>query len=192
MDRMTLLFWTVITLLLGASTYFGISAESQRQSLHRASGKIESGDLLKLVKVIDGDTLLAAKDQEEPVTIRMVGIKSFESKVEKDVVAPFARAGIEEMEHAMADKPLRVLLNAVPKDKQDRYLATLYAEDEDIALHLIHQGLVVVYTVYPFPAMQIYLQEQQKARAERRGIWSSKAATERAQALMREWRSQSE
>jgi diguanylate cyclase (GGDEF)-like protein/PAS domain S-box-containing protein len=82
----------------------------------------------------------------------------------------------------MADRPIRVLLNTTPKDKHGRYLATLFA-DEDIAIRLVRQGLVLVYTVYPFPAMQSYLQEQEQARAGRRGLWSNNTVAERTQCL---------
>lgn len=192
MDRRTLVFWVIIAILVSASAFYGINAEKQRRSVQSAGGKIESGDLVKLVKVIDGDTILAQRDGQPAVTIRLVGIKSFDAKVEKDVVTPFAQSAMETMQRAMSDRPIRVLLNSTPKDKHGRYLATLYADDEDIAIRLLRQGLVLVYTVYPFPAMQSYLQEQEQARAGRRGIWSNSAATERALALIREWRSQNQ
>lgn len=192
MDRITLMFWTMISLLLGTSVFYGISADKQSRSMHQASGSIENGDLIHLIKVLDGDTLQAGKEGEEPVTIRLVGIKSFNSKIEKDVLSPYAQASITTLEHALTGKPLRVLLNTPPKDKNERYLATLYADDEDIALNLIRQGLVLVYPVYPFPAMQFYLQEQNQARSARRGVWSHQAASERARALISEWRSESQ
>lgn len=191
MDRMTFAFWAVIAVLVGASAFYGINAEKQRRSVQSASGKIESGDLVRLIRVIDGDTILAAQEGQTPVTIRLVGIKSFDAKIEKDVITPFAQSALETLQRSMADRPVRVLLNATPKDKHGRYLATLYADDEDIAIRLIRQGLALVYTVYPFPAMQTYLQEQEQARAGRRGLWANTAATERALALIREWRSQS-
>jgi endonuclease YncB( thermonuclease family) len=190
MDRRTLAFWTIITILCTASLFFGINAEKQRRTLQSASGKVESGDLVKLVKVLDGDSILAAREGDSPVTIRLVGIKSFDAKVEKDLVTPFAQAAIETIKRSMADRPARVMLHNTPKDKHGRYLATLYADDQDIALHLVKQGLVLVYTVYPFPAMQSYLQEQELARAGRRGIWSNDSLVERAVALIREWRSE--
>jgi micrococcal nuclease len=192
MDRRTFAFWAIIMLLMAASTFYGLSAEKQRRSIQSAGGKIESGDLVRLVKVIDGDTVLAAREGQEPVTIRIVGIKAFDAKVEKDVVTPFAQAAIENIQRSMADRPIRVLLNVTPKDKRGRYLATLYADDEDIAIRLLRQGLVLVYTVYPFPAMQSYLQEQERAKAGRRGIWSNAAAAERGLALIREWRNQNQ
>ncbi len=192
MDRATTLFWSLIVLLVGASLFFGIHAEQQRRSVQRGGGSIDNGDLVRLVRVIDGDSLQAARNGQEPVIIRLVGIRAFDAKVEKDVVSPFARAAVETLQRNLQDRPARVLLNATPKDRRGRYLATLYADDQDVALRLVSQGLVLVYTVYPFPNMQLYLQAQELARAGRRGLWSNAEATERALALMREWRSKTE
>jgi endonuclease YncB( thermonuclease family) len=192
MDYRTFTFWTIIAVLVGTSVFYGINAEKQRRSVQSASGKIESGDLVKLLKVLDGDTLVALREGQTPVTIRLVGIKCFDAKVEKDVATPFAQAAIENIQRSMADRSARVLLNATPKDKHGRYLATLFVDDEDLAIRLVRQGLALVYPVYPFPAMQSYLQEQEQARAGRRGLWSNATVTERALALIREWRNQNQ
>lgn len=192
MDRLTCAYWALIVVLLGCATFFGIQAEQQRRSVQSAGGKIESGDLVRVQKVIDGDTVLASREGQAPVTIRLVGIKSFDAKVEKDVVTPFAQAAIETLQRALQDRPVRVLLNATPKDKHGRYLATLYADDSDVALRLVGNGQVLVYTVYPFPALQSYLQTQEQARAARRGLWANAAATERALAMIRAWRLQNQ
>ena len=66
------------------------------------------------------------------VTVRLLGIKAFDAKVEKDLVTPFAKA-------AMESQPL-------------------------------------------------YLQEQEAARAGRRGLWASAEAGERALVMINEWR----
>jgi endonuclease YncB( thermonuclease family) len=192
MDRSTVIFWSLIAVLISASLFFGLNAEQRRKSVQAGSGKIESGDIVRLITVIDGDTVQVARDGQEPVTIRILGIKSFDAKVEKDVVTPFGQAARESLQRLMADRPIRVLLNITPKDRRGRYLATLFADDRDIALQLVRQGLVLVYTVYPFPAMQSYLQEQERARAGRLGLWASTAASERALAMINEWRNQSQ
>lgn len=192
MDRSTVVFWSLIGVLLSASLFFGLNAEQQRKSVQVGSGKIDSGDLVRLVKVIDGDSVQVMREGQEAVTVRLIGIKSFNAKVEKDVVTPFGQAAVETLQRMMTDRAVRVLLNATPKDKNGRYLATLFADDQDIALHLVRQGLVLVYTVYPFPAMQSYLQEQEQARAGRRGLWANSAASERALAMINEWRGQSQ
>jgi micrococcal nuclease len=192
MDRSSALFWSLIAVLLSASLFFGLNAEQRRKSMQVGSGKIDSGDLVRLVKVVDGDTVQVVREGQEPVTVRLIGVKSFDAKVERDVVTPFGQAAVEALRRSMADRPVRVMLNVTPKDRNGRYLATLFADDQDIALHLVRQGLVLVYTVYPFPSMQLYLQEQEKARAGRRGLWASAAATERALAMANEWRRQNQ
>jgi endonuclease YncB( thermonuclease family) len=192
MDRSTVLFWSLIAVLLSASLYFGLNAEQRRKSVQAGSGKIDSGDLVRLVKVIDGDAVQVVREGQAPVTVRLIGIKSFDAKIEKDVVTAFGQAAVEALQRMMSDRPVRVMLNATPKDRNGRYLATLFADDRDIALHLVSQGLVLVYTVYPFPAMQSYLREQEQARAGRRGLWASAATTERALAMINEWRGQSQ
>jgi endonuclease YncB( thermonuclease family) len=192
MEKSTAVFWSLIVVLLSASLFFGLSAEQRRKSVQVGSGKIDSGDLVRLVKVIDGDSVQVVREGQEPVAVRLIGIKSFNAKVEKDVVTPFGQAAVETLQRLMTDRPVRVMLNVTPKDKNGRYLATLFADDQDIALHLVRQGLVLVYTVYPFPAMQSYLQEQDLARAGRRGLWASSAASERALAMINEWRGQNQ
>jgi endonuclease YncB( thermonuclease family) len=79
------------------------------------------------------------------------------------------------------------MLNSTPKDRHGRYLATLYVENQDIGLRLIREGLVLAYTVYPFPAMSLYLQEQDLAQAGRKGLWANTDVTARALALIKEW-----
>lgn len=192
MDRSSALFWLLIAVLVSASLFFGLNAEQRRKGLQTGSGKIDSGDLVRLVKVIDGDTVQVIREGQEPVAVRLIGIKSFDAKVEKDVVTPFAQAAVEALQRGMTDRPVRVMLNSTPKDKNGRYLATLFADDQDIALQLVSRGLVMVYTVYPFPSMQLYLQEQAKARSGRRGLWASAAASERALAMSNEWRRQNQ
>lgn len=193
MERTTLVFWVVLACLLGTSAFYGFSAEQRRSKVQKTSGVVSSGDLVQLVDVLDGDSLLVSKAGAEPVGLRLVGIKAFDAKVEKDVMTPFAQAGVELLKRELAQKPLRVSLSAsASQDKYGRYLVTIYADDQDIALQLIRQGLALVYPVYPFPSLSFYLQEQELAHAKRRGFWSNQKASERAMAQMREWRTQAE
>lgn len=193
-DRLTLIFWSMIGLLLGVSAFYGVSAVRQRQQLHSSSAtQLQSGDLVKLVQLIDGDSLQVAKGNEDPVILRLVGIKAFDAKVEKDVFSPYARTALEHMQRHLRDKPLRVQIDpSHPHDKYERWLATVYVENQDFGLYLIRQGLVLTYPVYPFPALQMYLQAQEEAQRRHLGVWSNPRAAGRAKALMREWQSRTE
>jgi len=83
-----------------------------------------------------------------------------------------------------------VLLNIPPKDDRGRTLATFFSGDQDVGLQMVSEGLVLVYTVYPFPAMTLYLNAQEQARTANRGLWADKDTRARAEGLMREWQRQ--
>jgi micrococcal nuclease len=191
-DLQTLLFWGCVTLLLGASVFYGLSVEKIRRGTIKSEGKIDSGGIVRLVGVIDGDTVTVAEEGRNPAALRILGIKALDASIEKDVVASFGQAAIDTLQRLMADRPVRVLLHSTPKDRYGRYIATLYVDDQDIGLRLIKEGLAVVYTVYPFPAMSLYLQEQELARAGRRGLWANSEVSSRALALINAWQGRSQ
>jgi endonuclease YncB( thermonuclease family) len=187
MDRSTGLFWGTIAVLFAASLFYSFGAQREILKGRRAEGKIDNGSIVKMVRVVDGDTLVLIQEGEKPASVRILGIKSFDAKIEKDIVSPYSQAAIDTLERLMTDRPVRVMLNSTPKDRHGRYLATLYVENQDIGLRLIREGLVLAYTVYPFPAMSLYLQEQDLAQAGRKGLWANTDVTARALALIKEW-----
>jgi len=157
-----------------------------------SEGKVSSGDVVMLERVIDGDSVTVAQEGQKPAAIRILGIKAFEASIEKDVVAPYGQAAVDTLKRLMANRPVRILLHSTPKDRYGRYIAMLYVDDQDIGLRLVKEGLALVYTGYPFPAMSFYLQEQASARAGRRGLWANDEVTSRALALIREWQGRSQ
>ncbi len=190
MDRVTFIFWGVIGILFSASVFFGLNAESQRRAIRHIGGDLENGDVVRLERVIDGDTVTVSKENSPPATIRILGIKSFDAKVEKDAASVFGREAVEELSRMMANHPVRIMLNTPPKDSRGRFLATLYVNDRDLGLEMVKQGLVLVYSVYPFPSMPIYLQEQELARAKRKGLWADREVKSRAINLITSWQEQ--
>jgi micrococcal nuclease len=186
-DIQATLFWGCIAFLLSASVFYGVNAYRMRLGIIGSGGKINSGDIVLLEQVIDGDTVSVSLEGQPSAVVRILGIKSFEAGIEKDVVAAYGQAAIDTLKRLMVNHPVRVLLHATPKDRYGRYIAMLYIDDQDIGLRLIKEGLALVYTVYPFPAMSFYLQEQELARAGRRGLWANAEVTSRALALIREW-----
>jgi endonuclease YncB( thermonuclease family) len=181
------IFWGFIALLACASMFFGIGAFTQQKAISSRDGKIENGAIVHLVRVIDGDTVLVAEEGQKPAHVRLLGIKSFDAKIEKDAVSPYGKAAFEALERNLGNKPLRIMLQNGAKDRFGRYVATIYADDHDVALDMIEQGLVMAYTVYPFPALTVYLQAQDNAKKMKRGLWANSEASERATALINEW-----
>lgn len=188
MPRSTQAFWTFVLLLTGASAWFAWGVQKERSTLGEAQVALQTGDVVTLATVIDGDTLQVKKEGKDAGLVRLVGITAFSTRLEKDVAAEFGRAAQSTLKSLAGNKPLRVLIHNPPKDRVGRTLATLYSDETDLGLELVQRGLVLVFPVYPFPGMSQYAQEQTRARRERRGLWAHPAATERAEALFAEWR----
>lgn len=190
MDRGTWLFWSIIAVLVGSSVFFALGVERQRREGRSAEVSLESGEVVSLEQVVDGDTLLVRTAAGAQVSVRLLGVKAFDTKIEKDVTKTYGQAAIDALRRWLEGKPARVLLHATPKDKYGRSIATLFVDERDVGLELLKEGLALAYTVYPFAAMPMYLKEQEVARADRRGLWSNPEAVQRADALSAEWRRQ--
>jgi endonuclease YncB( thermonuclease family) len=189
-DRGAWIFWTLIAALVGASIFFARGAEEQRREARAAVAKLESGEIVSLAEVVDGDTLLVQTAADDKVSVRLLGVKAFDTKLDKDVTGAYGQAAVDALRRTLEGKPIRVLLHSTPKDKYGRVIATLYVDERDVGLELVKEGLALAYTVYPFPTMQIYLKDQELARADRRGLWGNPDAVVRADALALEWRKQ--
>jgi endonuclease YncB( thermonuclease family) len=189
-DRGAWIFWTLIAALLGASIFFARGAEMQRREARATEAKLESGEIVSLAEVVDGDTLLVQTAAGERVSVRLLGVKAFDTKLDKDVTGAYGQAAVDALRRMLEGKPVRVLLHSTPKDKYGRVIATLFVDERDVGLELVKEGLALAYTVYPFPTMQIYLKDQELARADRRGLWGNPDAVVRADALAVEWRKQ--
>jgi micrococcal nuclease len=186
-ERTTIIFWALVSLLLGMSAFYGVNAWRFTAANQQKDAVLASGDVVRLVNVLDGDTLVVAKEGQGNTTVRLLGIKTFESKHGKDEAAMHGRAAEEAVKRVIGENPLRVLLNNPPKDRHGRTLANLYIGGEDIGLALVAQGHALVYTVYPFANMPVYLQAQTAARKQQLGLWGDSTVVERAEGLIREW-----
>ena len=165
-----------------------LNAESRRRQLQKSEASVETGEIVRLERVVDGDTLLVRKESGDTVAVRLLGIKAFDSKPERDALSRFGKAATETLKRYGENEPLRVLVHTTPKDRHGRTLATLYSGEHDLGLSLIKDGVALVYTVYPFPSMPFYLKEQEGSRADRKGLWADPEASQRADLLARQWR----
>ena len=180
-------FWGLVAALSTFGAVFAVGAERQRAALLAATAPIQEGETLTFSQAIDGDTVLLATEGGERVTVRLVGIKAFD-RDGKDAVSGFGQSSMDALARALTNNPIRAELFDPPLDSRGRTLATLYVNDADVGLGLVREGLVLVYTAHPFPAVGAYLEEQAHAQQARRGVWGNAEAAERAFALAREWR----
>lgn len=137
--------------------------------------------------MVDGDTLLVRTEDDQPLTVRLLGVKAFPTIPDKDPVSQFGKASMAELERTLRERPLRVMLHSTPKDRSGRFLAELFVDEQNVSLGLVHQGLVLVYSAFPFPTMSLYLHEQELARSGRKGLWAVPEVANRADLLLRQW-----
>jgi endonuclease YncB( thermonuclease family) len=182
----------VVGLLLAAALYFGSNAEARRRAVQKTTGTLTTGDVVQLERVIDGDSLVVAAPDGEKVAVRILGIKTFAPKPDKDIAARFGKAALESIEKTARGEPIRVMLHSTPQDRHGRAIATLFVGGQDLGLSLVKKGLALVYTTYPFASMPHYLTEQETARAKGTGLWADPAVSQRAELLAREWRRERE
>lgn len=168
--------------------FFARGAASQRALAKAAEATLETGDLVKITQVVDGDSVVAENAGGDKVGVRLLGVKALSPNPERDAAARFGRDAAAALEKMVRDEPVRVLIHSQTKDRHGRTLATLFVGDEDIGLSLIRRGLALTYTVYPVPTMQIYLEAQEDAEAAERGLWSDAEVAARARQMSREWR----
>lgn len=180
-------FWGLVLALLVASAFFARGAVARKAAVAKPALVVETGAVVRLEQIVDGDTLLV-RVAGETTTLRIVGIKTFNPDASRDPFAGYGKEAVSLIGRLASDRPLRVLANVPPKDRFGRLLATLYVDDQDLGLALVRAGVALVYTAFPFPMMATYLREQEAARAERKGLWGDPAAVVRADLLAREWR----
>jgi endonuclease YncB( thermonuclease family) len=117
MDRGTRVFWTIVIALGTASTYFGARAEYVRRSVQRATADVQTGNLVSFSRVVDGETVLLTNIEGHPVTVRVVGVKAFDSGSAVNPASVWGRSAAEALRKVLEDKPIRLMPATPPKDK---------------------------------------------------------------------------
>ena len=186
-DRRAYIFWIIIGLLLAASAFFARGVAQQRAELvDTDAASLSSGQVVELFRVVDGDTVIVRTKKGDKVVVRLLGIKAFEHHSSKDPAAPVGKEAVRALEEVGKAHPLRVMLGPTPQDRHGRTIATLIGQT-DVGLALVRRGLALVYSVYPYPALPLYLEAQGEARSRKVGLWGDAALVRRADALEKRW-----
>ncbi|AEC52649.1 thermonuclease precursor [Pyrococcus sp. NA2] len=139
----------------------------------------------KVVKVVDGDTLYVRIDGDT-VKVRLVGIDAPE--LEPELMKPGEYRGIhnlsclvkygymakEFLENLTLGKYVTLKFDSRQgeKDKYGRLLVYLYLDSKDVNALLVEKGLARVFYEKKFDKIKEYSELEDKARRERRGLWS--------------------
>ena len=127
----------------------------------------------KVVRVIDGDTVLVKPRQGARGTIRLLGIDTPEVYGGAECHGKLASRAAKKL----LPRGTRVLLVSDPtqdlKDRYGRYLRYVMKRGHDVGQRLVHRGhaKVYVYGGNPFKRVKAYRGRQASAKNHDRGLW---------------------
>lgn len=166
--------------ILLVSALTGVSFAARRSAIVGTPEKFaesppQTGELRKVVRVIDGDTIVVSPNEK----VRLIGVDTPETVHPKKAIACFGQEAKQFTRNAVEGKTIRLVLDKVNTKRQhkDRYRRTLaYAYLADGTLlnrELIRQGYAHVYTRFPFGHLVEFRELERTARANSMGLWAS-------------------
>ncbi len=160
-----------ILFVLGVAVILFRQYES-RQNLQTAQESTESA---QLIRVVDGDTIIAQVNGVEG-RIRIIGIDTPESVIPgRDPECFGAEASIHISE--LLSQPGDLLVQTDPtqdmRDRNGRLLAHVFLDQVNIAQQMVFDGFAYEYTYRdPYIYQYEYQQAQDDAMENQRGLWS--------------------
>lgn len=116
----------------------------------------------RVVHISDGDTLTCLAKGNKQIKVRLAEIDAPEKK----------QAFVQKSKLALSNMVFKqnVRLDEQGKDRYQRTLAIVYYQNKNVNLEMVKQGMAWAYEQYSRDP--IYLQEQERARAKRVGLWA--------------------
>jgi endonuclease YncB( thermonuclease family) len=178
-----------VGLLLVALFYFVQIQQLRYATLSNNPELFTDFEIVTITRVIDGDEV-RIRNSKGSTRVRILGIKSFDSTERDLMLADYGKIAADFLEDEAVGKEAQIKLSEKRVDDDGRLLATLFlGEDrnQDLAEKMIGGGLTLVYTKFPFPAMDEYLKAQDAAKSESVGLWQNQRVSARAESMLDLW-----
>ena len=123
--------------------------------------------------VIDGDTFILENNQR----VRMVGINAPEIRHRKygKKSEPYGKEAKQYLTRLIQHKDVTLKSGSEEFDRFGRRLAYVYLPDGTfVNRRLVEEGYAETFQKFPFSHKEEFLALEQKARAEKRGMWAKK------------------
>ena len=128
----------------------------------------------KVVRVIDGDTVVLLLDGKE-TTVRLIGVDTPETVHPHKSVESYGKEASRFTENLLKGESVKLEYESgVSKlDKYGRTLAYLYRVPDGlfVNLEIVRQGYGHAYTQYPFQYMEQFRSYERAAREAEKGLW---------------------
>lgn len=127
----------------------------------------------RIIRVVDGDTVVLQDERRDIYKIRLAGIDAPESR---QSFGPEAKTFLRRL---VLGKQVKTL--AYKKDRYGRTIATIFLHEQDVNLAVIDVGLAWHYKRYakeqPGTKARAYAQAEYLARAQHLGLWKDSDPT---------------
>lgn len=132
-----------------------------------------SGNLVKVVRVVDGDTIEVERDgNREPV--RYIGIDTPETVDPRKPVQCFGIEASKKNRELVENKMVRLEKDITDRDKYNRLLRYVWLGDTFINQVLVEQGFAKSYSYPPDVKYQDkFVSAEKKARENKLGLWTA-------------------
>ncbi len=128
-----------------------------------------------VAKVVDGDTIVMAKDKER---VRLIGVDTPESVKPNSPVQPWGPEACAFTKDFLSSGEVRLEFDGPRRDKYGRLLAYVWVGDRMLNEELLRAGLARAELKYQYSAAikTRFRQAENEAKAGRRGIWSTQTS----------------
>ncbi|WP_370608233.1 thermonuclease family protein [Citrobacter meridianamericanus] len=119
----------------------------------------------RVVRVIDGDTVVVLAKKEGTVRVRLSGIDAPENG------QPFGQRARQFLASRIAGRVVEI--SGDTRDRYDRILGTVWAAGRDINAELVCGGMAWAYRARSEAQNPAYLQCENAAREQKKGLWQA-------------------
>jgi endonuclease YncB( thermonuclease family) len=131
-----------------------------------------------ITRITDGDTVQAITPEGTKLRVRLYGIDAPETPKGKIPGEPFGNDSRDYLVTLVSQKTVRVEIRDI--DRYRRMVAILWLDDRNVNQEMIAAGMAEAYGEYlKSPYRSPFLQAEQGAKAQGKGIWSQGSSYER-------------
>jgi micrococcal nuclease len=130
----------------------------------------------RVVRVVDGDTIVARLDSGTTERVRLIGVDTPESVKPGTPVQCFALKASAYTKHLLTGKAVRLVPDAEARDRYGRLLAYVYREPDGLFVNadLVRRGYAQTLTIPPNVRFaERFLALARQARDAGVGLWSA-------------------
>lgn len=137
----------------------------------KASSGQTNGETYKVLRVIDGDTIIVDKDGEQ-TRVRLIGVDTPETVKPNTPVQPYGKAASNYTKQHLTNQNVRLEYDREEKDRYGRTLAYVWLGNEMYNEKIVKEGLARAKFYRPNDKYQIRIEQAQKeAQKQQKNIW---------------------